>query len=200
MEGLAGTAIRPAVRVPSCPQAPVLGRAHSSAVLRGPPAGGSGHDHLAGQTREIRHPGWRVNISRGAAGTGARISFQGSGPCRTLRTTGARQPPQPGNREPARIPFPVPACTPLAVRAPNVKLPARYSVASFGVARRHLNRTADRFRPRSHSHVLRTHICPGHCPVARRKVPPKCPRSTKRSSDKCSNNRHNLEPPYGIEP
>jgi hypothetical protein len=39
MEGLAGTAIRPAVRVPSCPQAPVLGRAHGSPVARGSSCG-----------------------------------------------------------------------------------------------------------------------------------------------------------------
>jgi len=46
MEGLEGTAIRWAVRDPSCPQAPVLARARRLGPWWGvAPAGGSGHDH-----------------------------------------------------------------------------------------------------------------------------------------------------------
>jgi len=53
MEGLGGTAIRWAVRDPSCPQAPVLPGARRLRPWWGvPPAGGSGHDH------PYRHKRW----------------------------------------------------------------------------------------------------------------------------------------------
>jgi len=53
MEGLKGTAIRSAVRDPSCPQAPVCARARRLRRWWGvAPAGGSGHDH------PYRHGQW----------------------------------------------------------------------------------------------------------------------------------------------
>src|SRR5579859_373480 len=108
MEGLAGTAIRPAVRVPSCPQAPVLGRAQRSA---------SGEGLLlrvaqATTTLPATGPGTRHHARRAAASFRRQplppepvSRFKGSGPCLILRITRTSRPPRPGPRalRPARF-------------------------------------------------------------------------------------------------
>src|SRR5579859_6907577 len=118
MEGLAGTAIRPAVRVPSCPQAPVLGRAQRSASGEGLllrvaqatttlPATGPGTRHHA---RRVA-----ASFRRQPAGTGARLSIQR---IRSLPYSADHQNQQAATARTQSIAssevLQVPACTPIS--------------------------------------------------------------------------------------